>query len=272
MRNKFGKNNGKVKKQESINISEEYKMESNKKGNGSFIKDSNTTRQDYDTKVFSNPSALRTSNVYKQQSFTKYALQYYLENTFKWDYFLVVTFGNRPQKVDVDKTLIASHLRLERSILGNNKLTTININDRSKWVAIPEYGDCGKQLHYNIFIKLEIKPEIKTYKNEWDSLRQTFKNMYRELSKELGERIEFELRDRAYSIRTYGTIDRVINYSTKEMRMSNIQKNGVDTFEQTYFSWKDFPQSPINSRTPKKIKKLDTKMRPKVGALDKFMS
>ena len=67
-------------------------------------------------------------------------------------------------------------------------------------------------------------------------------------------------------------IERLINYSTKEMRITNQINNGVDTFEQTYFSWKDFPQSPINKRTPKKIKKLDTKMRPKVGALDKFMS
>tara|TARA_A100001015_G_C14827826_1_gene647398 strand:- start:245 stop:748 length:504 start_codon:yes stop_codon:yes gene_type:complete len=149
-------------------------MDSNKKGNGSFIKDGNITRKDYDAQVFSNPSLLKTTNIYKQQSYTKYALQYFLENTFKWDYWLVVTFGNRPQKVDVDKTLIASQLRLDRWILGNNKLSTIGIKDRSKWVAIPEYGESGKQLHYNIFIKLEIKPFVKTYKNEWDSLRQTF--------------------------------------------------------------------------------------------------
>ena len=56
------------------------------------------------------------------------------------------------------------------------------------------------------------------------------------------------------------------------MRQSTINETGKDTFEQTYFSWKDFPINVINRRTPKKISKLKTKMPPKVGALDKFMS
>ena len=150
MRNKVGKTTDKVKKPQSINISEEYKMEIKKKGNTVFIKDSNITREDYDSKVFSNPSLLKTNSIYKQQSYARYSLQHFLEYTFRWDYWLVVTYGINPQKVDVDKSLIASHLRLDRWILGNNKLATIGIKDRSKWVCIPEYGGSGKQLHYQL--------------------------------------------------------------------------------------------------------------------------
>jgi len=188
-----------------------------------------------------------------------------------WDYWLVITFGTRPDKEDVETALIASHLRLDRWILGNNKLTTIDIKDRSKWVAIPEWGESGYQYHYNVFLKLEIKPIVKSYKNEWDALRQTLKNVFRELSKQLGAKIEFELRDREYSIRRFGNIGQVINYSTKEMRIENVKKNGKDTFGAYYRSWIDFPQSPISKRTPKKINKLKTTIPPKVSELEKYM-
>ena len=104
MRNKVGKTTDKVKKPQSINISEEYKMEIKKKGNTVFIKDSNITREDYEAKVFSNPSLLKTNSIYKQQSYARYSLQHFLEYTFRWDYWLVVTYGINPQKVDVDLT------------------------------------------------------------------------------------------------------------------------------------------------------------------------
>ena len=139
------------------------------------------------------------------------------------------------------------------------------MNMRSKWVCCPEKGTEG-HLHYNCFIQLPIKPEVKTYQNEWDAVRVSRLRIFRKLEKEIPGKIAYKIYERKRRI----DVLRKSMYSTKENRASWMNDNyGEDHFANTILSWKDWVTIPINRRTPKN-KQLVT--IPKEGALDKFMS
>ena len=173
-------------------------------------------------------------------------------------------FGKK--KDHVEDTLHAAHFHFDRWLLTNNKLNSIPVDVRSKWVCCPEKG--GEQhLHYNCFLQLPLKPDVKTYQSEWDAVRVSLRNIFRKLEKELpaGGKIAYEIYERKRRL----DVLKQAQYSTKEMRASWMNDNyGEDHFANTILSWKDWKMIPINKRTPKKQQLITI---PKEGALDQFM-
>jgi len=211
---------------------------------------------------------LKTNTEHIQDSLARYSLiEFLLGETsegFWWDYWMVVTFGYNPQTDHCEDTLRASHLFFDRSLLTNNKLNSIPVDARSKWVCCPEKGNEG-HLHFNCFMRLPIKPKVKTYQNEWDAVRISLRNIFRTLEKEISGKIAFKVFERK---RRVDALKQAM-YSTKEQRASWMNDHfGEDHFANTILSWKDWKVVRINKRTPKK-KQLDTV--PKEGALDQFM-
>lgn len=224
--------------------------------------------------VRTNDPRLKTNQEHIQTSYSRYSLMDYLEYHFKWDYHLVVTFGFFPHKDEVDETLYASHYRFDRWLLTNNKLNTIPVDVRSRWVCIPEYGNEG-HLHYNCFLKLGVRPHAeKTYMNEWDSMRQAFKGIFKALEKgKDGKQTRYNI---TYHLREkdrigYQELQRLLVYDTKEIRQQYINDKGRDNFSNIIRSWIDWQIKPITKSSPKKISKLP-QLPPKETVLTKYMS
>ena len=196
--------------------------------------------------------SLFTHKDHIQQSNARYSLVKYLTEEFYWHYWMVVTFGYNPQSDEVEDTLCASHYFLDRWLLTNNGLSVITGDQRSRWFLLPEYGD-GGHLHYNCFLQMKIRPEVKTYKSEWHAMMATLKNIFTKLEKGLSSgSIDFSLAERRYKI----DVIRQAIYSTKEMRQDFIDQQEKDTFANMIMSWKDWKVVPITKRSPKKHKKL----------------
>ncbi len=206
-----------------------------------------------------------------QQSCTRYALVDDLVESFEWQYWVVITFGYNPQKHKVDEVLYNSHHRFDRWLLTNRKLQRMSINERSRWVCLPEKGKEG-HLHYNCFLQLNIMPEVKTYNDEWNAVRNGLKTTFKSLEKAYkGISISFSLHNR----RSKKNALKLAMYSTKEMRTEYIKEQssierqiGADHFANFIRSWKDWNVQPLNKRTPKKI---IPKPKPS-GILEQFMN
>jgi len=232
------------------------------------IKDNNISFENYQHHLKNNEFAkLKTQSKQIQQSYVRYALVDFLVEKFYWNYWMVITFGFNPSKDQTVDTLRASHFHFDRWLLTNNKLNSMPIEMRSKWVCAPEKGNEG-HLHYNCFLQLPLTPDVKTYQSEWDAIRVSLRNIFRKLEKELPQqsKINFEIHERKRKV----DILKTAMYSTKEMREGWMEDHyGEDHFANTILSWKDWGVIPINRHTPKN-KQLIT--IPKVGALDEFMS
>ena len=240
------------------------------KGASVVYKDNYIPRQEYEYLKKYDPSKLITSDDYKQQSFSRYALQDFLEQDFQWHYWLVVVFGFRPQKSEVDDTLYASHYKFDRWLLTNNKLTSMPVDVRSKWMCLPEYGR-GEHLHYNCFLQLNVKPDVKTYESEWNAMRVAFKRICQELEKgQEGDTTKRNIEFRLYE-RQRCDIAKVVSYSSKEMTQKYINEKGRDNFADMIMSWRDWDIKPLNGKSPKKIDKLP-QIPPKESVLTKYMS
>lgn len=199
------------------------------------------------------------------QSACRYSLVDFLTKEFDWNYWMVVTFGYFPHRSDCEHILHDAHLRFDRWTLTNNKLEYISVPDRSRWVCLPERGD--GHIHYNCFIELNTLPQVKTYKNEWDTIRRAMQTTFKSLQDayELNGKIEFRLYERRYRKDDW----KMAIYSTKEMTTKHIRNNnGEDHFANCIMSWKDWTIQPISRRTPVKITKKDGAS----GTLDRFMS
>ena len=252
-----------------LNIGVDNKWLIENKGASVVYKDSYIPRQEYEYLKKNDPSKLITSDDYKQQSFSRYALQDFLEQDFQWHYWLVVVFGFRPQKNEVDRTLYASHYKFDRWLLTNNKLTSIPVDVRSKWVCLPEYGS-GEHLHYNCFLQLNVNPDIKTYESEWNAMRVAFKRIFNELEKgQEGDTTKRNIEFRLYE-RQRCDIAKVVSYSSKEMTQKYINEKGRDNFADMIMSWRDWDVKPLNGKSPKKIDKLP-QIPPKESVLTKYM-
>lgn len=217
------------------------------------IKNNNLSYEKYSSDVrhkrFKN---LATNAEHIQTSYARYSLIDYLlnERMFPWQYWMVVTFGFKREEDEVIDSLRASHYFFDRWLLTNNKLNSIAIDGRSRWVCIPEYGS-EKHLHFNVFMELRVRPDVKTYQSEWDAMRVSLRNIFRKLSGDkYGHEIHFELYERE---RRIDALKQAV-YSTKEMRFSFIKDNMKDNFANTMLSWKDWAVAPINKRSPKKYK------------------
>ena len=199
-----------------------------------------------------------------QQSVSRYALVDNLLNEYEWDYWVVITFGYHPHELDVEQILQDAHYRFDRWLLTNNKLTAMNIDKRSRWLCLPEKGSENK-IHYNCFFDLKVQPNVKTYGNEWNSIRIALKQTLKSLQKVYKCTIDFEV----YERRRRKDALKVAIYSTKEMRSGwKDENNGEDHFANFIRSWKDWQVKPINKRSPKKIT-----LQPKPSAtLTQFMS
>lgn len=234
-----------------------------------MIKDNNSSLEHYQHAVKNNEfDKLKTHSEHIQQSYVRYSLVDFLcGNTapqFYWNYWLVITFGFNPQQDHCEDTLRAAHFHFDRWLLTNNKLNSVSVDVRSKWVCCPEKGSEG-HLHYNCFLQLPLKPKVKTYQNEWDAVRVSLRNIFRKLEQELPGKIDYEIYERKWRI----DILKKAMYSTKEQRASWMNDNfGEDHFANTILSWKDWKVIPIHKRTPKKQQLIAI---PREGALDQFM-
>ena len=223
-----------------------------------MIKGSNITRDIFEYQRDYEPDKLKTSIGYKQQSYVRYSLMDFLKYEFKWQYWLTVTFGYSPVNEIVNDTLCASHYRFDRWLLTNNQLKSIDTSERSEWVCIPEYGS-GKKLHYNCYLKLNIKPDKKTYASEWDALRVVFRTIFKSLQNgKFGDAnmdITYDLRERNRC-----NIDAVNLYNTKEMRQQYINETGNDNFANMILSWRDWNIIPLSKKSPqKKVPQLSSR-------------
>lgn len=195
-----------------------------------------------------NRHLLLTDNENVQHAYLRYSLVDYLTEKFDWHYWMVVTFGFNPDRDEVEDTMCASHYFFDRWLLGNNKLQTIQPQDRSRWLLLPEYGS-EKHLHFNCFINLQIRPEVKTYQSEWHSIKATFNNIFKKLNKGLSSgSIDYSLHERRYKIDDL----KMAMYSTKEMKHQFIEEGLQDNFANMIMSWKDWQVKPIHKRSPKK--------------------
>ena len=238
-----------------------------------MIKDNNLSLEKYQYMVRNTEThkTLKTNQEHIQQSYVRYSLVDFLlgktPEEFYWNYWMVITFGFNPQKDHVEDTLRAGHFQFDYWLLTNNKLNSMSVDVRSKWVCCPERGN-DQHLHYNCFLQLPIKPKPKSYQNEWDAVRVTLRNIFTTLEEGLpdGAKIYFEIHERKRKV----DVLKQAQYSTKEMKSSWMQNNhGEDHFANTILSWKDWKVIPLTKRAPKKTQFVSM---PKDGALDKFMS
>ena len=234
-----------------------------------MIKDKHLSREKYKESLEYNQTALLTRQEHKQTSYCRYALQDYLQYEFKWDYLLTVVFGYYPLKELVTDALRTTHYRFDRWLLTNNKLKSIPVDSRSHWVCIPEYGTEG-HLHFNIFIKHFIKPDKKTYLNEWGAVRTTFKGIFKTLKKSQFNTLDFDFHLKERGFVSQKEMNKILSYNTKEIRQQNINEKGKDNFADIILSWKEWVIVPINSQSPKFINKLP-ELPSKNNTLERFM-
>lgn len=186
-----------------------------------------------------------------------------LVNDFDWHYWLVITFGYYPQKYVVEDTLESCHYRFDRWLMTNNKLDYLSVAERSKWICLPEKGREG-HLHYNCFLNIPLRPNVKTYGNEWNGIRVALNQTFRSIEKQTDcPAINFKLYERRKNKNALKTAV----YSTKEMTTKwTAENNNEDHFASFIRSWADWHISPMSKRSPLKIK---PKVRPEI-TLEKF--
>jgi len=218
-------------------------------------KDNNITFEKYKHSLeFNGLKDLQLHKGHIHQSAVRYSLVDFLVNKWTWQYWIVVTFGYKPQKYEVEETLRASHYHLDRWLLTNRKLDTMPVDVRSELVCLPEKGSEG-HLHYNCFLKFKLAPDAKTYGTRWNAVRVAFNQIFKKLEKGFNPKINiaFELYDKRRKADALLTA----MYSTKEMRQGWIQDNkGEDHFANALISWLDWQVVPINKRSPKKLQSL----------------
>lgn len=184
------------------------------------------------------------------QSCIRYALIDNLVESFDWQYWLVITYGYNPHKSDAEKILELTHYRFDRWIMTNNKRESLSIDERSRWVCLPEKGSDG-HLHHNCFLNLKCFPNAKTYGDEWNAIRVALKQCFKSIQKEFkGANIDFRLYERK---KRKDALKQAV-YSTKEMRSRWMNDNhNEDHFANYIRSWADWQVKPMNKRSPKKI-------------------
>ena len=108
-------------------------------------------------------------------------------------------------------------------------------------------------------------PEVKTYNDEWNAVRNGLKTTFKSLEKAYkGISISFSLHNR----RSKKNALKLAMYSTQEMRTGYMKEhNGEDHFSNFIRSWIDWNVQPLNKRSPKKI---IPKPKPS-GILEQFM-
>ena len=220
-----------------------------------MYKDNNLTYEKYKHSLeFNGLKDLALHKGHVHQSAVRYSLVDFLVNKWNWQYWIVVTFGYKPQKHEVEDTLRASHYHLDRWLLTNRKLDTMSVDVRSELVCLPERGSEG-HLHYNCFLRFKLAPDAKTYGNRWNAVRVALKQIFKKLEKGFNPSItiDFELYDKRRKTDALLTA----MYSTKEMRQDWIKENkDEDHFANAMISWLDWQVVPINKRSPKKLQPL----------------
>jgi|TARA_B100001094_G_C18194654_1_gene809797 hypothetical protein len=234
------------------------------------IKNNHLTYEKYSSLKRSNRlSELAFHKSHIHQSLCRYALVDNLVEDFPYDYWVVITFGFFPQFSDCEVVLSNAHYRLDRWLLNNLKLKHLRIDQRSKWICLPEKG--SGHLHFNCFIKLGERPNVthigrNGVPSEWLTMKDVLKRTFSAVEKMMGwndRTIQFSLHDR----RDNNNALRQAIYSTQEMRTGWMEQNNEDHFADMIMSWKHFNVKPINFRSPKFLKR-----RPKsTGDLSEFM-
>ena len=100
-------------------------------------------------------------------------------------------------------------------------------------------------------MKLGLRPDTKTYGDEWNAMRNALKITFKALEKaHNSQRIDFKI----YERRLRQDQLRKVVYSTKEMNHENQNiENGYDNFADTILSWKDWEVRPMDRRSKKKL-------------------
>lgn len=215
-----------------------------------------------DNSDLQNLSYLDGSNERVHQELCRLSLVDNLTNEFEWHYWMVVTFGFHPLRSEVENILRTAHHRFDQWLRTNNKLSFMSVEQRSKWVCLPERGDDG-HLHYNCFLQLNIAPEVKTYGSEWNTIRVALNTTFDAVGKANNKRIDFKVYEQR---RNKDRLKQSI-YSTKEMTQRYIDEHpNDDHFASFIRSWSDWQIQPLTKRSGKKIETIDDSS----GTLEQF--
>ena len=215
-----------------------------------------------DNSDLQNLSYLDGSNERVHQELCRLSLIDNLTNEFEWHYWMVVTFGFHPLRSEVENILRTAHHRFDQWLRTNNKLSFMSVEQRSKWVCLPERGDDG-HLHYNCFLQLNIAPEVKTYGSEWNTVRVALNTTFDAVGKAKNKRIDFKVYEQR---RNKDRLKQSI-YSTKEMTQRYIDENPHDDHFASFIrSWRDWQIQPLTKRSGKKIETIDDSS----GTLEQF--
>jgi len=205
---------------------------------------------------------LNLSNERVHQELCRLSLIDNLTNEFEWHYWMVVTFGFYPLRSDVENILRTAHHRFDQWLRTNNKLSFMSVEQRSKWVCLPERGDDG-HLHYNCFLQLNIEPEVKTYGSQWNTVRVALNTTFDAVGKAKNKKIDFKVYEKG---RNKEKLKQSI-YSTKEMTQRYIDENPYDDHFASFIrSWRDWQIQPLTKRSGKKIETIDDSS----GTLEQF--
>ncbi len=210
----------------------------------------------------------RTSSSYIQNCYIRDHITEVILRDFKWQYWVTFTFGYKPYLEEVEDMLYKLHYRMDRRLIKHiPKKTSLSPDERTEWFLLPELK--GRGLHYHGFIKLNVRPELGSYNDEWSWLRQAFKDNIQVLQKTLthGGKMDFRLYNRT---KRYLEDIATIVYSMKEFGKgaSHTDQSPVfDRFAHTIVSRNDWKPSPLyQHRSPNKAENIPHRPN-KIGLL-----
>lgn len=112
--------------------------------------------------------SLQTNSSRIQQELIREHIADFMVNHFQWNYWVVVTFGYKPDPIEAEECLSKLAYRLDRRLIKHTRSTTcLSPKKRTEWVCFPEVQSLG--VHYNCFLKFYVSPHIGT---SYDSERQ----------------------------------------------------------------------------------------------------
>ena len=216
-------------------------------------------------------NAAKTNSSYLQNCYIRDHLTDYILDKFKWQYWVTFTFGYKPDLEEVEDVLYKLHYRMDRRLIKHiPQQTSLSTAERTEWFLLPELG--GRGLHYHGFIKMNVRPTVGTYQNEWKWMRAGFSQNIDELQNHLSSGvIDFDLRSR--SIRQLDNAKMIV-YSMKEFGKGASdydQSPDFDRFANTIVSHTDWKPSPLyQHRSPNKTNNIPQRPN-KQGFFDQFI-
>ena len=229
-----------------------------------MIKDRYISFEDYEEisgSTYKEQLKLKTNSSRLNQHYIRQHLGKVIVNTFQWQYWVVVTFGYKPDASECEDCLSKLAYRLDRRLIKQVKdRVCLYPEDRTEWICIPEVQNVG--IHYNCFVKFNVSPCIGNgYESEKHWVEVALKNNLETLSSHFpslgrGKPTVFvreRTRDRTEALKQFF-------YSAKEFQRG-VSHNDIDPsfdrFERTLISREHWKNIPIHRhRTPNKVEHI----------------